>query len=120
MIHSFVLNPFPALLDFSFFAPLLLRVIAGVLFVRMGYWQFRTSSKERKALGIVEVLGGLALIAGFYTQIAVLVLGLVATIGTFRTLRTNEARSDTYALLLAIMLSLLATGAGAFALDLPL
>jgi len=73
--------------------------------------------------GTVEIVVALLLIVGLFTQIAAL-LGIVIALKMLwfgetypRFIHHEKA---TYLLLLVILLSLLVTGAGAFAIDLPL
>lgn len=133
------LSVFPELLTYSHTAPLILRVIVGIIFVDLGWLVFTTEKKAwidffetihfkpaklfTKALGIIEIVGGIMLIAGFYTQIAALVFAIILLAECY--LETRESallKRDIvfYVLLLAIIISLLLSGAGAMALDLPL
>lgn len=134
-----MLNPFPDLLNFSFFAPFILRVVVGLVFFDLGVLLFR-SEKERwsislatlkipnpklalKILGSLEIALGIMLIIGYYTQLAALVLAIIAFIATYIEYKDPTVLKRNlvfYMLLLAILLSLLLTGAGAFAIDLPL
>lgn len=134
-----MLNPFPDLLTYSLLAPFILRVVAGIIFVDLGYLAFK-NEKERwllslstlkvpnpqltlKILSVVEIVGGVMLILGFYTQIAALVLALFTFAETYIEYKEPEVLKRNlvfYVMLLAILLSLLLSGAGAFAFDLPL
>jgi len=134
-----MLNTFPSLLTFSLLAPLILRVVLGLIFINLGYIEL-TSEKKRWAaffetvhlkpatifvilMGLFEIVGGFFLIAGFMTQVTALVFS-VMTFGEFYA----EYREETllkrdvifYLLIFAISLSLLLSGAGIFAIDLPL
>ena len=144
-----MLNTFPDLLVFGFFAPLILRVSVGLLFLWMSYEHVY---KRREAItasiktnppgpsflksyfgpftpyviwiiGAVELAMGVALIIGYLIQIGSL-LGIVLILKKlyFKKHYGNIALLSvpTYLLLLAIFLSLLLSGAGAFAFDLPL
>ena len=133
-----MLNLFPSLLVFSFFAPLLLRVVLGLWLLTTGYKHFlerRTISAELsrdwgtlgKAKGLVfglfEILLSGLLITGFITQIAVLMvavmaLGLLVFRKKYASLKPESPWL--YVFVLTISLSLLLTGAGALAFDLPL
>ncbi len=134
-----MLNTFPELLSFAFFAPLILRFVLGLIFVDLGLLKFR-GEKERwiascEALGIrpadffvplygfLQVAGGLMLIAGFYTQLAALMFTIFTGAELYIEWKAGEVlKRDMvfYLLLFVISLSLLLTGAGAFAFDLPL
>jgi len=134
-----MLNPIPELLTLSFFAPFLLRIAVGLIFLSLGY---RHIVKERAAtaaavnerwgqlgtffvwyLGIAEIAAGLLILLGLWTQIAAIVGAVIAIKMLFLKKRHAVlARESTlfYGLLLAVCLSLLVSGAGAFAFDLPL
>lgn len=134
-----MLNPFPDLLTYSQMAPFILRVVAGVIFIDLGILLFK-AERERwvislstlkvpnpkvtvKILGIIEVTAGVMLILGAYTQIAALVLALLTFAESYieykdpAILRRNLVF---YVMLFAIVVSLLLSGAGAYAFDLPL
>ena len=134
-----ILNPFPDLLVLEHLAPLILRVVLGFIILNVGYLKFKSELprwrifmeafgfKHRgelvKALGVVEIVSGVMLIVGFYTQIAALVLAILAFIELFAEQKESVlVKRDMvfYILVFAIALSLLFTGAGAFSLDLPL
>lgn len=134
-----MLNTFPGLLTFSLLAPLILRVVLGLVFINLGYIELTSEKKRWVAffetvrlkpakmfviiMGLVEIIGGISLIAGFSTQIAALTFSIV-TFGEFYV----EYREETllkrdiifYLLIFTISLSLLFSGAGIFAVDLPL
>jgi putative oxidoreductase len=134
-----MLNPFPDLLTYSILAPFILRVAAGFIFLNLGVMAFK-NEKERwvisfsalriprpliavKVFGAIEVIGGIMLILGFYTQVAALVLALFTFIESYIEYKDPAILKRTfpfYIMLLAILLSLLFSGAGAFAVDLPL
>lgn len=134
-----MLNPFPDLLIYSLLAPFILRVVAGFIFINLGFLAFR-NEKERwvaslrllgiprpeiavKVFGLIEVAGGIMFLLGFYTQIAALVLGLLTFAEAFIEYKDPSVLKRNlvfYTMLLAIILSLLFSGAGAFAIDLPL
>ena len=134
-----MLNTFPSLLNFSLLAPVVLRIVLGLIFINLGYIEL-TSEKKRWAaffetvhlkpatifvilMGLFEIVGGFFLIAGFMTQVTALVFSIM-TFGEFYA----EYREETllkrdvifYLLIFAISLSLLLSGAGIFAIDLPL
>lgn len=132
-------NIFPELFAFSLLAPLILRVILGFIFLNLGSLKL---SKERPGwiasfnllnirpagfftglLGVIEVVGGFLLIVGAYTQITALILAVIALAELFIEYREESLLKRDfvfYLLLAAICLSLLLTGAGLFAVDIPL
>lgn len=134
-----MLNPFPSLLVYSMLAPFILRVIAGFIFIDLGLvaWKqererwiisfkaLRIPNPNRavKILGVVEIIGGIMLLLGFYTQISALVLTLITLAEAYIEYKDPAILKRNlvfYILLLAITLSLLFSGAGAYAIDLPL
>jgi uncharacterized membrane protein YphA (DoxX/SURF4 family) len=134
-----MLNPFPDLLIYSALAPFILRVIVGLIFLDLGYLMFKGEKTNWlnsfqilriknpllmiKIIGVVEIIGGLMLLAGAYTQIAALILGILTFSETYIEYQNPNILKRGlafYVLILSILLSLLLSGAGAFAFDLPL
>ena len=134
-----MLSVFPSLFIFGIFAPLILRLAVGVLFFYSGYQHF---TKENEVLAAeftsrfgsfaktfallvagVEVILGAALIVGFLTQVAAL-LGMIFVLKLmwFKKEYPILAKHEkaVYVLAFVVLLSLLITGAGAPAIDLPL
>jgi len=134
-----MLSIFPELLTYQLFAPLILRVVLGLILVNLGYLKF-TKEKSRfnllfqtlgwkpaefwtKLFGLIEIVGGIALIVGFSTQIAALIFVIINFAELY--IETKEAsllKRDAvfYLLIFAVALSLLFTGPGFLAFDLPL
>jgi uncharacterized membrane protein YphA (DoxX/SURF4 family) len=137
MPHTF--NIFPELFSFSLIAPSILRVILGLLFLNLGSLKL---GKERSGwvssfkllnihpagfftglLGIVETVGGFLLIIGAYTQLTALILLIISICELMIEYREESVlkRDFVFYLLLAtICVSLLLTGAGLFAVDIPI
>lgn len=132
-----MLNPFPDLLILGFFAPTIVRVAAAAVFLYAGYlhWQQRDAIAgiSFPIIGrgawivwfsiVFHIVVGAMLFFGYYTQIA----AILGAIGAFKGLLFAGSYKEvfaysrlTYVLLIAICLSLLLSGAGAFAFDLPL
>ncbi|MEK7514552.1 MAG: DoxX family protein [Patescibacteria group bacterium] len=134
-----MLNPFPDLLVYGLLAPFILRVAVGLVFINLGYLAL-TKEKERwsavfnflrlkpaplfvSAMGILEVAGGVLLLAGFGTQITALVLSIIVLGDLALEYKEESILSRDfgfYLLLFAITVSLLFSSAGFFAIDLPL
>ena len=133
------LSTIPYLLNFRFFAPLLLRVVIGGLFVFYGYQKLTTKRTPKRlffesvgfrqglflaiALGIIELVGGLLLVLGLLTQPTALILAVimaVAFIVKFKHPTTLEHERALYFVLLIILISLTLSGPGYYAFDLPL
>lgn len=133
-----MLNVFPSLLDYSNFAPLILRLVLGLVFVIHGYPKLFTGFSQTVGffdsigikpakfwvfvVGTVEFFGGIALILGFATQIAALLIAINMLVAIFKVkFKIGFVNGYEFDLaLLIIALSLIFTGAGAYALDLPL
>lgn len=134
-----MLNPFPDLLAFGLIAPLLLRVALSVVFIDFG-WSKLTKDREKKsaffetlglkpgayyavAFGVIELAAGILLIIGLYAQIAALA-ALVISVAAYRLkgkYPEHFQNSRCFFFLLAVIsLSLLFSGAGFLAFDLPL
>lgn len=132
-------NIFPELFAFSLIAPLILRVVLGFIFLNLGSLKL---GREKKGwinslnalnikpaeyfailLGVIEILGGLLLIVGAYTQITAIILGIIALSELFIEYEEESIlkRDFVFYLLLAtICISLILTGAGLFAIDIPI
>jgi len=132
-----MLSLFPQILFLSPLAATLLRITAGLVFAYLAYFHFgnrRAGADElSKLVGgasvilfiycIIELVLAACLIVGFGMQLAALVgfiiaLKMLLIRRSLRELKPISALS--YALLAVICLSLVVTGAGVFAVDLPL
>jgi uncharacterized membrane protein YphA (DoxX/SURF4 family) len=134
-----MLNPFPSLLTYSTLAPFILRLVLAFIVLDLGFLKF---GKEKfrwiasfealhlkpadlwvKAIALIDIVGGLMLLVGLYTQIAALAFVIIFGIELYIEWKDGSIlRRDLtfYFLVLAIAISLLLTGAGAFAFDIPL
>ena len=129
---------FPDLLAFKLFAPLILRLVLGVVFIAHGYpklfkdfagtvgWFDSVGVKPAKfwvlVVGIVEFFGGIALIIGFATQLAALLIA-INMLGAISLVKRKMGLVNGYEFdlaLLAMALALVFLGAGFYAIDLPL
>lgn len=134
-----MLNTFPSLLTYSWYAPLILRVVLGLILIDVGFLKFKSERKDWVALfaayrikpahvfvtlyGLLQIAAGALIVIGLYTQIAALAVVVLSAIELY--IEYTEGgilkRDITfYALVFAISASLLLTGAGAYARDLPL
>ncbi len=132
-----MLNTFPDLLSLGFFAPTLLRIAVALAFLFGAYMQYqRVDELSNIRFPIVGAGGwiiwlsivahaaiGLMLLFGYYTQIA----AILGALGSIKGLVYAKKYPRVFALcridyffVLVICLSLLLSGAGAFAFDLPL
>jgi len=134
-----ILNTFPDLLTFSTLSPLILRVVLGLITINLGFlklgkehviWQelFETinihpSKFFIKVFAFIEVIGGIMLIAGSYTQLTAIIFAILffcEAVLDYRESELEERDLTFYILVFSISLSLIFLGAGAFAIDLPL
>lgn len=132
-------NPFPALLSFSLLAPTLLRITLAVFIIMLGSSKLRKQNKGIagffeslgfrptayyiKILAVVEIVMGAALLVGFLTQIAALIVAIITFVSLLVTIRHPETeleKASLYTLFFVISISLVFTGAGLLAIDLPL
>ena len=136
-----MLNPFPDLLILSLLAPTLLRVALGLLFLQSAWLHFWPETRARIVSDLsgfrlnvfgrnivwyyvaAEVIIGVMLIIGLYTQIA----ALLALIGAIKLIyfrnrfpSLSEKPVAYHLLVIAVSASLMLSGAGAIAIDLPL
>ena len=134
-----MLNPFPELLNYSLLAPFILRVVIGLIFLDLGVLKFR-SEKQRwiasfdtlglrpatlfvPLYGLLQIVGGLILLAGLWTQVAALAFVIFTGAELYIEWKAREVlKRDLvfYILVFTVSLSLLITGAGAYAFDIPL
>lgn len=122
-------------MDLGFLLPwiaLILRIIIGILFLAHGFPKIR--SPERAAthllklkipfpklsaiiIGIIEFLGGLALITGFETRIVSTLLAVIMLVGAVkRKIRLKEAVWFEL-VMVAMLIALIIIGAGAWSID---
>ena len=134
-----ILNTFPNLLTFSQFSPFILRVVLGFITINLGYlkltkekiiWQelfeiinIHPANFFVKFLAFIEVIGGLMLIIGAYTQLTAIVFAVLffcEAVLEYRDSSLEKRNFPFYILVFSISLSLIFLGAGALAFDLPL
>lgn len=134
-----MLNTFPELLAFSTIGPFILRLVIGVMFIDLGVLKFKGERREWlqsfETLGlrpadlllsiyaVVQLVGGAMLVLGLWTQVAALIFVIFTAIEFYIEWKEGDVlKRDIvfYILTLAIAFSLLLTGAGAFAFDIPL
>jgi uncharacterized membrane protein YphA (DoxX/SURF4 family) len=121
------LSLLPSLLPYGQVSPLIIRVVLGITLAYFGYEKIkgrgRSSGSNSVVYGAVEIFIALFLVIGLFTQLAALLNGVILVIKLGAKARERKLLSDGinyYILLLAMAISLLFTGAGLFAFDLPL
>lgn len=113
-----MLSLFPQFFVYREIVPFIFRLLTGVISLSWGYPKLKKPTSPNFILGILEFLSGIALIAGFLTQIAA---GMMILIVLFRLLRPATEKNYKFILLfLAILTSLMFLGPGFMAFDLPL
>lgn len=125
---------FPQLFAYQFFAPTILRIVLGIFLILFGYLKFKDMNGKIELffslgikparfwvlfIAILEFVAGIFLLFGFLTQVAVVISALVMIAAIFTVGKVTK-RYDFYIILLAVSLSLLLSGPGAFSIDLPL
>jgi uncharacterized membrane protein YphA (DoxX/SURF4 family) len=115
------------LLSYGQVSPLLIRLVLGITLAYFGYQKIKgrgqSSGSNSVVYGVVEVVIALFLVIGLFTQLAALLNAVILVIKLGVKVKEKKFLSDGvnyYVLLLAMAVSLLFTGAGLFAFDLPL
>ena len=135
--HTYSL--FPDLLNFNAVGPTILRLTLALIFINLGYLKLHGERKGwlmflravnipfpkfvNSAVAIIEIVGGLMFIVGVYTQAVAIILGLLGLIQIFIESKEESLIRRTfvfYFLVIAICISILLTGPGIMAVDLPL
>ena len=114
------LSIFPSLLTFGLIAPLLLRLAVGVLRLFAGLERYR---KDYQWLSIFYIVSSVLIIIGLYTQIAALVSLACIAFDYYLEKKADKLSREKVALTIVmsvILISLLFTGPGFLAFDLPL
>jgi uncharacterized membrane protein YphA (DoxX/SURF4 family) len=114
-----MLSLFPQILFLAPFSAFLIRVSLAVLFAGASWRHVAGTSLGMRVFAILEIAVAAALLSGAWTQLAALFGAVLILIGLFVPSLRSSARS-TSLLALVMCLSLLVTGAGAVAFDLPL
>lgn len=133
-----MLSVFPQLFAYQLLALFVLRVVLGLIFVGHGYSKlfksfdatanFFKSIKLRPAkiwvwgIGITELLSGILMLSGFLVQISAILISLIMA-GAIIKAKVKEKFLGGYEfdlLIIAAALVILFSGAGIFAIDIPL
>ena len=116
-----MLSIFPNLFNYSYLAPTILKVAVALILIFYPYF-FHFSDKYRKITAFFQVIIGLFLITGMYTQIItpliVLLIVIEAIVLKIRGIKIENGLAKF--LLLIISISLMFSGPGLFSIDLPL
>ncbi|MAF80059.1 hypothetical protein CL629_03215 [bacterium] len=113
-----MIQPFFALLDWGF---LLLRIALGVVLIIHAFPRLRRFGSPggfwAGALGVFELLGGLAIALGFLTQIIAGLFVIEFLVILFAAQRKASFKEKQVSILVLGAMLLLVTGGGAFSLD---
>lgn len=122
-----MLSIFPSLLAFEGFAPLIIRLAVGFTLAYFGYQKIagkgKSSGSNSKLFGTAEVIIALFIVIGLFTQLAALMNVVILLIKLSHKVADKQFLTNGvnyYLLLLAMALSLVFSGAGLLAFDLPL
>ena len=114
-----MLSVFPEILFLAPLAPFLIRLAVGGVFVFAAGAHMKDAAILARAVSVIEIVIAILLIAGAWIQLAALGAVAIAIVHVFvPSLRTASLGVTLLALVMSI--SLVVTGAGAFAFDLPL
>jgi uncharacterized membrane protein YphA (DoxX/SURF4 family) len=118
---------FPSFLTYAQVGPLLIRLVLGITLAYFGYEKIKnhgtSSGSNSRLYGAIEIFISIFLIVGLYTQLAALLNAIILVIKLGFKINDKKFLSDGvnyYILLLIMAISLLFTGAGFWAFDLPL
>ena len=122
-----MLATIPSLLTYQMAGPLVIRLVLGITLFYFGYKKVRgtgdSSGSNAFTYGIVEIFIAIFLVIGLFTQIAALLNIIILVIKLGFKAKSKLLLSDGvnyYILLLAMAVSLVFTGPGFLAFDLPL
>ncbi|MDE2188289.1 MAG: hypothetical protein KGJ35_00970 [Patescibacteria group bacterium] len=122
----YTLSLFPYLMSFQPLSPLIIRLTLGITLAYFGYHKaikqsaHMSSGSNSVLYGWVEMIIAVFLIIGLWTQLAAALNALILVIKLGFKIKEKKFLTDGvnyYLLLLVMALSLILTGAGAFAID---
>ncbi len=114
-----MLSLFPQLFTYQELAPFILRLAAGFIALNFAYPKLKNPREYRNFLiGLVEIISGIMLIAGFLTQLAA---GLIIVAVLFEIFRPSDYKNYKFmVLLIVVLVALIFLGPGFYSFDLPL
>lgn len=119
-----ILSIFPSLLTYEMLSPFILRLTVGAFVLWLGYNRYR---KEYKPATFLYIISGGLVVLGLYTQIASLLAIAVLKMDFYMDYWKNKSVVPVskqmyflYSMAGVILFSLLFTGPGFLAIDLPL
>jgi uncharacterized membrane protein YphA (DoxX/SURF4 family) len=122
-----MLSLFPSLFAYEQVGPLIIRLTLGITLLYFGYRKTlkkgTSSGSNARLYGIVEIVIGIFLVIGLFTQLAALLNAIILVIKLGFKIRDGAFLTDGinyYILLLAMAVALLFMGPGFLAYDLHL
>ncbi len=134
-----MLNLFPELSFLSLLTPTFIRITVGVFFITLGYAKFthdkyalidyidsiniKNAKSFVQILGLTQIVIGVLLFIGMFTQISAIIGSIIALVSLFIANKTPKFKARTqveYLFLFVMTFTLVITGAGFLAVDLPL
>ncbi len=114
-----MMSLFPQLLDYRELAPFILRIAAAILIISFSCPKLKKPLVfSNLIIGIAELITGILLVIGLFTQLAAL---LIIALAIFGAVRPDPAKNFKLSfLLVAVAIALMFLGPGFFSLDLPL
>ena len=114
-----MLSPLPELFFLSPLAATVIRISVAIVFALAAWKHFADSETREKAVSVLEGVIAIGLFVGFYAQYAAIAGGLVACTWLY-SVNLRPMPKSTVLLVLIMCITLVITGAGPFAFDLPL
>lgn len=114
-----MLSLFPQILFLAPFSAFMIRIALACVLAFVAWKHFSREETDLRALGVLELAAAAALVGGIWTQ-GVALAGFVAALLGIVFPRMRVLPMSTMLLALVMLLSLVVTGAGVFAFDLPL
>ena len=122
-----MLSFFPSLLSYGQVAPFLIRLMVGGALLYFGYRKIAdrgdSSGSNSPTYGALEIVIGLFLVIGLFTQLAALLNAVILVIKLGFKAKQGKLLTDGinyYILLLVMAVSLIFSGPGYFSIDWPL
>lgn len=117
-----MLSAFPTLLNYSLIAPFLIRLIVAGVFLFIAKENVM-SGGQKKTIGTIQIIGSLFLIIGLFTQVIALIFGVYLAFLIWQKIKAHAFLTDGinyYLILFVLCIVLIISGAGRFAIDIPL
>lgn len=120
-----MLTIFPSLLSYEQLAPTLVRLTLAVILIHWAYKGIRNNKilTAPRCVATVEGVAGVLLLLGVWTQIGALIVVVDMIVKLVQKVGKKEVLSDGvnyYLIVFVLALTLLVTGAGFLAYDLPM